>query len=280
MSTAGKRSRRVATERTEMSMSDFQAEIFKLGKDSESKNIMVFARPNAGKTVLAGTTPGRNFWLVGEPGYKTAARVAGAVGHGRRITSTTAALAAIDWLNYKKRYRKFNFLIVDGLSWMIERWRFAYAAEAFDIDPTKRQHRNMPTEGDYFNTQNFTKHFISQLVDMPVNLLVTAHAWKTTTAEVDTYIFPGIQGKDMEVAQTVVGLMDATGYLQVRQKKTKRGKPEQYRRIWWDQSVKPEVQFLVGDKFNCLGSYMDNPTMPDILTKIDGGETDGEEEDD
>lgn len=268
--TAGRRSRRVATERTEMSMSDFQAEIFRLGSDMESKNIMVFARPNVGKTVLAGTTPGKNFWLVGEPGYKTANRVVNAQGNGRKIKDTSTAMAAIEWLDYKRRYERFNFVIVDGLTWMQERWRLGYAAEAFDIDPTKRQHRNLPDRPDYYNTQNFTKQWISSLVDMPVNLLITAHAWKTDTAEVDLYIYPGIQGKDTEVAQTIVGLMDATGYLQMKTLKGRDGTIKRVRRLNWDQPSNAKVQYLVGDKFNALGRYMDNPTMPQILALIDG----------
>jgi len=270
MSTAGKRSRRVATERTEMSLGEFEAEIFRLDSSSESKNLLVFGRSNAGKTVLAGTIPGKNFWLVGEPGYKTAARVAKAKGHGRRIRSTSAAMASLDWLMHKNRYERYNFIIVDGFTWMQEHWRLGYTAEAFDIDSTKRQHRNLPDKPDYFNTQNFAKSWMSALVDMPVNLLVTAHAWKTDEMEVGTYIFPGIQGKETEVAQTIVGLMDATGYLEMKTLKSKKtGKVRHIRRINWQQPDDPDVQYLVGDKFNCLGQYMDDPTMPTILARID-----------
>lgn len=274
MSTAGKRSSRVQTERQEMSISDFQSEIFRLDSTSESMNLLIYGRSNAGKTVLSGTTPGKNFWLVGEPGYKTAPRVARAEGHGRRISNTASALAAVDWLRTKKRYKKFGFIIVDGLTSMIDRWRLGYAAEAFDIDPTKRQHRNLPDRPDYFNTQNFTKQWIAELVDMPVNLLVTAHAWQTDAMEVDKYIFPGIQGKETEVAQTVVGLMDACGYLEAKTLVSKKtGKVRHVRRLHFGQPDNPDVRYLVGDKFNCLGQYIDNPTMPEILSRIEGSTT-------
>lgn len=270
MSTAGKRSSRVQTERTEVSLSEFQAEIFRLDATSESMNLMVFGRANAGKTVLSGTLPGKNFWLVGEPGYKTAPRVVRANGYGTRITSTAKALTAIDWLNHNRRFEKFNFVIVDGLTWMIERWRLGYAAEAFDIDSTKRQHRNLPDRPDYFNAQNFTKNWIASLVDMPVNLLITCHAWQTDALEVDKFIYPGIQGKETEVAQTVVGLMDATGYLEEKTLKSRKTGATRYvRRLHFQQPDDPDVRYLVGDKFNCLGRYIDNPTMPEILGRID-----------
>lgn len=269
MSTAGKRSSRVRTERQEMSLGDFQAEIFRLDSTSESMNLLVFGRSNAGKTVLAGTLPGKNFWLVGEPGYKTAPRVSKANGFGVRVGNTSIALTAIEWLKHKKRYEKFNFVIVDGLTWMIERWRLGYAAEAFDIDPTKRQHRNLPDRPDYFNSQNFTKNWLAELVDLPVNILVTAHAWQTDSQEVDRFIFPGIQGKEMEVAQTVVGLMDATGYLEEKTLKNKKtDKVRHVRRLHFGQPDDPDVRYLVGDKFDRLGRFIDNPTMPDILSRI------------
>lgn len=273
MSTAGRRSSRVQTERTEMSLSDFQREIFRLDSTSESMNLLIFGRSNVGKTVLAGTLPGKNFWLVGEPGYKSAPRVVRVNGYGTRIRSTAKALTAIDWLKHKNRYEQFNFVIVDGLTWMIERWRLGYAAEAFDVDATKRQHRNLPDKPDYFNAQNFTKSWIAELVDLPVNLLVTAHAWQTSEMEVSKFIFPGIQGKETEVAQTIVGLMDACGYLEAKTLVNKRTKAVRHvRRLHFGQPDDPDVRYLVGDKFNCLGRYIDSPTMPEILARIEGGD--------
>jgi len=273
MSTAGKRSSRVQTERTEISFSEFQKEIFRLDSSTESMNLLVFGRSNAGKTVLAGTVPGKNFWLVGEPGYKTASRVTKANGYGVRVGNTAMALTALDWLKHNRRYEKFSFIIVDGLTWMIERWRMSYAAEAFDIDPTKRQHRNLPDRPDYFNAQNFTKNWIAELVDLPVNVLITAHAWQTDQLEVAKFVFPGIQGKETEVAQTIVGLMDTTGFLEektLRSKKT--GAVRHVRRLHFGQPDDPETRYLVGDKFNCLGRYIDNPTMPNILSRIEGAD--------
>ena len=78
-STAGKTSDRVRTERTQVTVSDFEREIERLEAGVESVNIMIHGDSNVGKTRVAGTCPGKTFWLVGEPGYKSAAR-AGARG--------------------------------------------------------------------------------------------------------------------------------------------------------------------------------------------------------
>lgn len=276
MSTAGKASRLVKTERSTVSLSDFQAELIKLEGASESINCMVYGDSNVGKTVLAGTCPGRQFWLIGEPGYKSAARM-GARGVGKVISDTATAWTAIEWLETRNRFEKFDWIVLDGLSTMQDRFRLAYAAEAFDANPTKRQHRNLPDKPDYFNTQNFLKSWIPRLVDMPVNLLITAHAYRTDrTDNGELLVFPGIQGKVSETANAISGLMDFTGYFErKRVSKTIRGERRSkiVRRLWFDtpeSSTSDDVRYVCGDKFNALGSYMDNPTMPDILARING----------
>lgn len=280
--TAGKRSDRVRTERHEVSISDFAAEMERLSPVSESTNGLIYGDSNVGKTWLAGTCPGKTFWLVCEPGYKSAARN-GATGFGRRIADTATALAAIDWLsapakNGQPRYSLLNWIILDGLSTMQDRFRLGYAAEAFDINPEKRQHRNLPDRPDYFNTQNFLKSWIPQLVDMPVNLLITAHAYRTDETDGgELLVFPGIQGKVTETANAISGLMDFTGYYETKRLRIRDSdNTKLIRRLHFEspeiKSKKEEVRYICGDKFNCLGPYVDNPTMPKLLAKINGEE--------
>lgn len=261
------------TERQEVSLSDFQAEVFRLAPDAESHNWMIYGDSNVGKTVFAGTCPGKTFWLVCEPGYKSAARH-NAAGHGRIIADTATAWAAVAWLNERDRYRKIDWLILDGLSTMQDRFRLGYAAEAFDIDPSKRQHRNLPDRPDYFNTQNFLKSWIPALVDMPVNLLITAHAYRTdNTEDGELLVFPGIQGKVTETANAISGLMDITGYMTARRMPV-RGKDETrlVRRIYFEsppaQKGEAEARYICGEKYGVLGPYMGAPTVPKLLERI------------
>lgn len=281
-STAGRQSRLVKTERATVTLDDFAAELFRLETESESKNLLVYGDSNCGKTVLAGTCPGKTFWLVGEPGYKSAAR-RGTKGYGRRISDSATAWAAVEWLEQKERYRQLDWIVLDGLTTMQDRFRLGYAAEAFDIDPSKRQHRNLPDRPDYFNTQNFLKAWIPRLVDMPCNFLITAHAYRTDLTENgELLVFPGIQGKVTETANAISGLMDATGYMVARRvrQKTKEGESQFIRRrLWFTQPEikrgEDDVRYVVGDKFDCLGPYIDDPTIPVMLAKINGTEDEG-----
>ncbi len=272
VSTAGKTSRLVRTERTPMTAADFQAEVFRLDSTAESYNFLIYGDSNAGKTVLSGTAPGKLFWLVCEPGYKSAAR-RGAVGFGRRIADTASAWAAVDWLEEKDRYKKFDWCILDGVSTMQDRFRLGYANEAFDIDSSKRQHRNLPDRPDYFNTQNMLKAWLPRLVDLPLNLIITAHAWRTEKdTDADLIVFPGIQGKVTELANTVSGLMDVTAYMAHRRVKTKEGS-KFVRRLYFEapEHKGEDVKYIIGEKFGTLGKWMDNPTIPKMISKIESG---------
>lgn len=273
------------TERSTVSLSDFEKEMERLESGRESTNILIHGDSNVGKTRVAGTCPGRTFWLVGEPGYKSAAR-AGARGMARRISDTATALAAVDWLRSpstkqprKLRYELLNWIVLDGLTTMQDRFRLGYAAEAFDINPEKRQHRNLPDRPDYFNTQNFLKSWIPQLVDLPVNLLITAHTYRTDeTDNGELLVYPGIQGKVNETANAISGLMDITGYMEkLRLRSRNSDESKLVRRVWFEtpqrQSKRAsEVRYICGDKFDALGSHMDDCTIPKILTKISGEE--------
>lgn len=277
-STAGRRSTLVQTERTRLSLSDFEKELIRLEDESESTNILAYGDSNAGKTVLAGTCPGKTFWLVGEPGYKSAAR-RGVKGYGRKITNTAEAWAAIEWLEYRERFRKFDWIVLDGFSTMQDRFRLGYAAEAFDIDPSKRQHRNLPDRPDYFNTQNMIKAWIPRLVDMPTNLLITAHAYRTDLTENgELLVFPGIQGKVTETANAISGLMDVVGYYEKKRVRSRTSDATKIaRRLWFESPERrsrreDEVRYITGDKFDCLGPYMDSPTIPKMMALINGEE--------
>ena len=272
--TTGKSSSRVQTERSTVSISDFAAEIEELSGSSESINGIIHGDSNVGKTWLAATCPGRTFWLVCEPGYKSAAR-RGGIGYGRRISDTATALTAIDWLKGKnkagqRRYEALDWIVLDGLSTMEKRFRLGYAAEAFDVSGgTKRTHRNLPDKPDYFNTQNFLLSWIPQLVDLPVNFLITAHTYKTEDGDGDPIAYPGIQGVKGETSNAISGLMDFTGYYEAKRYKSKRtGDARLVRRLWFETPPDREVRYICGDKFDCLGPYMDFPTIPDMLDKI------------
>lgn len=229
---------------------------------SESINILAYGDNNTRKTGLAGTLPGKTFWLVAEPGYRTAIRRGHKPAGGRRLGNSAMAWAAIDWLKAGNRYEKFDWIVLDGATTLDNRIRLAYAQEAFDLNPAKRQHRNLPDKPDYFNTQNFWKSWIPELVDMPVNLFITAHAFRTDKTENgELNVFPGFQGKVTETANSICGLMDCVTYMAIN-------KQGDCLSLWQRYTSKNEVTYWASDKFGVLPQFITNPTMPEILERI------------
>lgn len=259
----------MATERKRTDVSDFEAGLFELDGASEHKNIMIHGDSGTGKTVLAGTVPGRQLFLAGEPGYISAARL-GAQGKARIVRDTSTALAAIEWLE-NGNYAKYDWITIDGGSTLQDKFLLQYAAEAFDQNPAKRAHRNLPDKPDYFNAQNFMKSWISRFIDLPVNFLLTTHSMRPDGDQGETLVYPKFQGKGTEVANFISGLFHTVGYMSIRINAAE----EQVRRVLWQHYYDKEsdTRYFAKDQFNALPLFTDNWTMPQILARIDGADT-------
>lgn len=259
----------MATEKKRTSLSAFEAGLFDLDGASEFKNILIHGDSGSGKTVLSGTVPGRLLFLAGEPGYIAAANL-GAQGKARLIPDTSTALAAAEWLE-SGNASKFDWLVVDGCSTMQKKFLLGYAAEAFDANPAKRTHRNLPDKPDYFNAQNFMMSWMARLIDLPVNCLFTTHSMRPENENGETLVYPSFQGKGYEISNYISGLMHVVGYMSMRINKD----DEEVRRILWRHTMDPttDTRYFAKDQFNRLPRFTDDLTMPQILSIIDGTET-------
>jgi len=261
----------VATEKNRVSLSDFEAAIMELEGSTEFSNIMVYGDSGCGKTVLAGSLPGNVLHLAGEPGFISAARLGGK-GKVRLIPDTATAIAAIQWLE-DGHFNDFDWVNIDGLSTMQTKFLLGYAAEAFDANPTKRAHRNLPDKPDYFNAQNFIKSWVSRLIDLPCNVMVTAHAMRTFSDDGELLVYPQIQGKGYEVSNYVSGLMHSVGFMRVTVPKNGLNKGKQVRRILWQRTFdeKTETTYFAKDQYNALGTFTDDTKFPELLELINSG---------
>lgn len=259
----------VKTERKRTTAADFEAGLFDLDGASEHKNFLIHGDSGCGKTVLSGTLPDRILMLAGEPGYISAARL-GAKGKGRIVRDTSTALAAIDWLE-DGACSRFDWIIIDGATTLEKKFLLGYAAEAFDQNPAKRAHRNLPSQPDYFNTQNFMMGWIARFIDLPVNVLVTCHSKRPDGDEGETLVFPGFQGKGTEIANFIAGLFHVVGYMSIRINQEE----EEVRRVLWQHhyDMATDTRYFAKDQFNALPKFTDitdDYRMPEILARIDG----------
>jgi len=265
-----------------VSANDFAKAIQELDGDCETRNIMLYGDSGCGKTVVAGTCP-NSLWLACEPGYISASKNRWGLELGKRevrpIPHSAAMLGGLDWLE-GGGYRKFQWIILDGASTLDKKVRLNFAAEAFDHNPASRAHRNLPMEADYFNTQNFMISTISRLVDLPVNILITAHAMRMDDDAGDTRVMPEFQKKGGGLSNYVSGLMHAVGFMRKRSIKNKEsGDTREVRRILWQQSVDPKsgTVYFAKDQFDAFGRYTDDTNIFELMSMIDDSESNEEE---
>lgn len=269
----------MATEKKGMSIREFEAGLFDLDGATEYWNVLVYGDSGCGKTVLAGSLPGRILFLAGEPGYISAARL-GARGKGRLIPDTATASAAILSLEAGAA-AKYDWIVVDGVTTMQNKFLLGYAAEAFDANPMKRAHRNLPDKPDYLNAQNFMKSWCARLIDLPANVLFTGHAMRPEDEDGDTLVYPGFQGKGYEVSNYIAGLMHGVWYMSTRIV----GKGEaarQTRTLLFQHYVDPKTgtRYFAKDQTTLLGRWAtvrdeENPDgvmMPDLVDMMNGVE--------
>lgn len=245
--------------------------MFDLSGGTEFINMIVYGDPGIGKTRLTGTLPGYNLWLAGEPGFVSAAQVTSARGKVRILKDTATALAAMDWLE-DGNDRKFDWIVIDGASTMQTKFMLGYAAEAFDANPAKRAHRNLPDKPDYLNAQNFMKYWLARAVDLKANVFVTTHVLRSEDDEGDPLVMPFFQGKGHEVSSYISGQFYSVGYYRMATPKAGPFKDQQVRRINWRMFKNPDtdITYFAKDQSDKLGAYTDNPTMPMLIEKIRG----------
>jgi AAA domain len=268
----------MATERKSTSGADFEKGLFELDGATEFYNILIYGDSGAGKTVLAGSLPGRVLFLAGEPGYISAARMGGLDpgAKGRLIPDTSTASAAILWLE-NGGWKQYDWIVVDGFTTMGVKFLLGYAAEAFDANPAKRAHRNLPDKPDYYNTQNFMKSWAARFIDLPCNVLFTGHAMRPEDENGEILVYPGIQGKGYEVSNYISGLMHGVWYMAPRLLERK-GETVQQRRLLFEQYVDPinGTRYFAKDQTTMLGRAAtvrdtDNPDgvmMPDLISTM------------
>lgn len=241
--------------------------IIDLSEYDESVNFLLYADSGVGKTVFSG---GAGLILGVEQGTVSAKRQ-GSKAKLWPIKTWADLQKAYAWL--KKNPDAFDWVALDSitamqqlaLKWILEKeYKAAGGADSNrDID--------IPQIQDHQKWQNMFKRFIKGFIDMPINVLFTALPLHVEDEEGMALVLPDLQGKGYQIAQSVCAQMSVVGYMKLIRKKigvdpkTDEPRLKEVRRIYFQRTAAPH---FAKDRYNVLGKFWDDPTLPEIDARI------------
>jgi len=213
-----------------------------------------------GKTVFCGTAP-RALFLTTDPEGTISAWRLGSRAEEWQITSWEKE----DGLNDAYRYlrdsecQEYDWVIVDNIT----------EAQAMAMGATMEQARAnnakldefISSQQDYLRSQNMLVQFVKKMIDLPVNLIFTAHRTEQEDGNGDLYYGAAIHGQKGALAQQILGYMNITGFGEVLENEN----DEEFRRIWFTHNGPQRGK----DRFVTLGKFKDNLDVPKLERYIE-----------
>lgn len=235
------------------------AQITSLEDFDESINILVYADSGVGKTVLAGTCPGKALFISTETGTISAKRQ-GSSAEIWRCPKWEDLAEAYEYL--RDEDHGYDWVMLDSLTEMqshaMTQILGQAAAENENRDP------DIPAIQDYQKWQNIYKRFVRAFNDLPVNVLYTALTLRSDDEEGDPLVLPLIVGKGYQMSQWTCASMHMVGYYSI-EKITKNGEVNEVRRL----RVQPTPPYFAKDRYDIGKRFLDNPTMTRLQRLIE-----------
>lgn len=240
------------------------ADILELEAEDESINVLVHGESGCGKTPFAASAA-KGLLLATEKGTVSAQR-RGSTAKIWKCDTWAKFQKAKLWLTKAGEHPggiPFTWVSVDsGTQLQTLHLRHILETE-FKSAPSKRD-LDIPQLQDHQKWQNEFKRNVQELVDLPVNLCMTALPMSIESEDVEgnieEWILPQFLGKKGAIAWTCTGQFSAGG--RIRLVKNKAGKLVQ--RINWTKSGNHWGR----DRYNALGSFTDNLTLDDLAIRV------------
>ena len=215
----------------------------------ESINMVIYAEPGVGKTVLAGTDNVLFLALKNEKGTIAAARQ-GSKAKVWKINEWNDLEDAYDWL-YENPNHGFNWVVIDSVTAMQKQCMRSILDHAVKESKGQRD-PDLPQLQDWQKYYNLFDRFIAAFNDLPVHVLYLATEMQNEDPEGEEIVLPNLAGRgsgysisaSLCASVMVVGRMskDVSG----------KGASATHKRQILFESLPP---YTAKDRYNCLPRY-------------------------
>jgi hypothetical protein len=239
--------------------------------------MLVHSWPGQGKTVWGANAP--NATLIScEPGSISAKRQGSKAGLVKIPDWPTALKLrdAVEAGDFSHR----EWLVIDTIS-TLQIKNMNHTLDSAVAENSRRD-PDIPAIQDYQKNQNSFKRWMERMVDAPINCLFLAHTMRVEDADGGVMFLPAIQGgpdKGYPVSNYIMGLMNAVGFMQMRQIKADNGK-KMVRRILWQpyHDADKDIRYSAKDQFDAFGAFTDDLSFAEHIAMIAASGSDTKEE--
>lgn len=239
-------------------------EIEELDDLKESMNFLVYGDSGVGKTVFGAKLP--NLLIIRAEDGLISAKRAGAKAKVWPIREWNDMLKVYEYLSYGEH--PFEWVMIDSLTNLQQRCIRGILKNELGKNPTRDPH--LPQLQDYFKWQQMVKEMITDLNELPVNVLWTAQAMVRENHEGEDMILPLIEGKDYQISAWACAQMDLVACLRLRSMKVKGSDETRVVRQLITGDTPP---YWSKDRYSVLEKTINNPDINSLVETIVGSES-------
>lgn len=233
--------------------------------DGDRIKKLVYAPPNAGKTVFVGTAAldertAPIAMIDFEGGLKS---IRGLPGQG----TDWIPIRCHDWDDFSDAYERvrvndegFKSTSIDSLSEIHNYALESILADAVERGSRKPENADLVEQQDYGKALIQMRRLVREFRDLPIHFFCTAHAKEYTDAREGLLNIPNLYGK---AANEIPGLLETVGYLAIMQDED----GQEYRSMLYRNY--PKIRTKVRTPWGVVApEEIDNPTVSKVLDAL------------
>jgi hypothetical protein len=256
-------------------MSEFPPEVVDLESISAHPNILIFAKPKAGKTTWACSDDKVlliNCEVEGEISAANSDWLGDKVKQWK-VYKYEDFHRCLNWLqeiNRKGKEIPFKWVVVDTITTLQDRQMMRYILDKM-LEKKPSRNAFIPDKPEYLENQLMLVNDIKILCDLPVNVILLAHVMQQTDPDGKDFYYPQIQGSKYKVAQQVLAMVTSYGYMFVKDRKKdnkpvkENGKVVKDRFIMWEDSGHMQG----GDRTGVMGQFTCNVPLRELRGRLE-----------